>query len=94
MLTAAVDLRLDPGLAERGQILAAVAVEHQLVGHELERVVGPGFPGRERVLRDLAAQFAAAEHRLRSGLTDLVTLVDGHPSNVASAPRSHVIRKG
>ena len=35
-----VDLRLLPRLAERGQVLAGVAVEHQLVVHDLEGVVG------------------------------------------------------
>ena len=35
-----VDLRLLPRLAERGEVLAGVAVEHHLVGHDLERVVG------------------------------------------------------
>ena len=36
-----VDLRLLPGLAERGQVLARVAVEQELVGDRLERVGGP-----------------------------------------------------
>ena len=47
-----VDLRLLPGLAEGGQVLAGVAVEEQLVGDRLERlgrphlVVGTGVDGR------------------------------------------------
>ena len=36
-----VDLRLLPGLAERGQVLAGVAVEQELVGDRLEHLGRP-----------------------------------------------------
>ena len=41
----AMDLGLLPRLAEGGQVLAGVAVEHQLVDDGLERLVGPHLLG-------------------------------------------------
>jgi len=34
------NLRLLPGLAERGKVLPRVAIEHQLIRHQLERIPG------------------------------------------------------
>ena len=53
-----VDLGLDPGLAEGGQVLAGVAVEHQLVDHHLVGVAGvlllPGEPELRHRDREVA----------------------------------------
>ena len=46
-----VDLGLLPGLAEGGQVLAGVAVEHDLVGDHLEGVLGRDLLLGEPVLR-------------------------------------------
>ena len=55
-----MDLRLLPRLAERGQVLPGVSVEHQLVRDQLERFprqrLGPG----ELVLGDRPGQVAPA----------------------------------
>ena len=54
--------RLLPGLAERGQVLAGVAVEHELVGHQLERVPRQSLVPGEPVLRHGLGQVLAGEH--------------------------------
>ena len=46
-----VDLRFLPRLTERRQVLAGIAVEHQLVGDHGEGVLGAPLVGREPILR-------------------------------------------
>ena len=51
-----MDLRLLPGLAERGQVLAGVAVEEELVRDRLEHLVRPHLLGREILRRQRRLQ--------------------------------------
>ena len=44
-----VDLGLLPRLAEGGQVLTSIPVEHDLVGDRPESLVGPHLVGREAV---------------------------------------------
>jgi len=55
-----------PGLAERGQVLPGVAVQDQLVRHQLERVPGHDLVTGELVLRDRLGQVASDEHAVAS----------------------------
>ena len=71
-------LGLRPRLAERGQVLAGVAIEHQLVRHHLERVPRQRLVPGEPVLGDRPGQVAPAENRVLHLLTDGVTLVQRH----------------
>jgi hypothetical protein len=67
-----------PRLAERGQVLAGVAVEDQLVRHQLERVSGQGLVRGEPVFRDRLGQVASGEYAVRQPLGYNVPLVQRH----------------
>src|SRR6185312_13550266 len=69
---------LRPRLAERGQVLAGVAIEHQLVRHNLERFPRPGLILREPVLRDRTCQAVPGEYRVLQARTNGVTVVQCH----------------
>jgi hypothetical protein len=69
---------LGPRLAERGQVLPRVAIEHQLVGHYLERFPRQRLVLREFVLGDRPGQVAPDEHAVIQLLTDGGTLMQRH----------------
>ena len=73
-----VDLRLLPRLAERGQVLAGVAVEHQLVGDDGEGVLGAPLVRREAVLRRRLGQVVAGVDGVVERRADGLTGVQGH----------------
>jgi hypothetical protein len=55
------DLGLDPGLAERGQVLPGVAIEQQLISHQLERLPGQRLVPGEPVLVNGVGQAVPGE---------------------------------
>ena len=67
-----------PGLAERGQVLAGVAVEQQLVGDGLEGVVGSHLVVGEAVGRQGGQQVLAGVDRVEQLVTGGHVLVQGH----------------
>ena len=95
-----VDLGLLPRLAERGQVLAGVAVEHQLVRHDLERVPrqgtrrggtctsGPAWSDRVRRTRNPSAARRRCPARAKAWFTS--PLVDTR-SRSSAADRGTVI---
>jgi hypothetical protein len=87
-------LRLGPRLAERGQVLAGVAIEHQLVRHDLERLCWLCFVRREPILGDRPGQVAPGEHAVLQLLTDRVALVQGHGRHLLDQGRSSRIPRG
>jgi hypothetical protein len=97
-----VHLRLLPRLAEGGQVLAGVAVEHQLVVDRLVRVRGGHLPRRELVLRHGTGQILASEHRIVQVVPDGLAVVKAHglvsvrwcPSILGSAPTDVIPRSG
>ena len=81
-------LGLGPRLAEGGQVLAGVAIEHQLVRHHLECLSCLCLVPGEPVLGDGPGQVAAGEHAVLQLLTDSVTLVQGHGRHLLGQGRS------
>jgi len=67
-----------PGLAERGQVLPRVAVQHQLIGNDLVRVPGQGSLLREPVLGHRPGQVPVSEHTAVELVADGVTVVQWH----------------
>jgi hypothetical protein len=83
-------LGLEPRLAERGQVLARVPVQHQLVRHKLERVSGLRSFLREPEFVDRPVQVAIGEHAVVK--LDIVTLVQGHGSMLAGGRATGITR--
>ena len=73
----AKSLGLLPRLAERGQVLPGVAVEDQLVRHQLERLPRQRLIPGEPVLGHRPGQVATGEHAVLQLLTDPVPLCNG-----------------
>src|SRR5205814_10557349 len=76
-----------PGLAERGQVLPGVAVEYQLVRHQLKRVSRQRLVAGELVLGNGPGHVAPGEHAVRQLLLDRLTRVQRH---VSSSPGHHL----
>ena len=64
-----------PRLAERGQVLPRVPVEHHLVRHQLERVPGQRPVRREPVLGDRLGHVPIGKQTVRKLVTDGLTVV-------------------
>jgi hypothetical protein len=78
-----VNLRLLPGLAERGQVLARVPVEEQLVLNGLEGELGKGLVSGKSVFRKCLSHVSCGEQRLGSLMKlmwSILTFVERHGS--------------
>jgi len=64
--------------ASGGQVLACVAVQHQLIRHQLERIPRQRPLRGEPVLRHRPGQVAVGEHTVRHLVTDTVTIMQWH----------------
>ena len=67
-----------PRLAERRQVLPRVAVEHQLVVHDLEGRVPADLRRREAVLRDVRPQSMGGEDGVEQLVAHRLAFVQGH----------------
>ena len=76
-----VHLRLLPGLAERGQVLTGVAVEHELVGHDREGIVGAPLVGRKAILRRRLGHVLTGVDGVVQRGTDGLTSVQRHATS-------------
>ena len=72
------DLGFLPRLAERGQVLPRVAIQHQLIRHQLERVPGQRSLRREPVLGHRPGQIPVSEHAVLELVTDGLAVVQCH----------------
>ena len=84
------DLGLDPGLAERRQVLARVAVEHQLVADDLEDVAWILLLVGHPVLRQRHREVARGEDVVLERVTDAVLGVQHGVPPSGSEPRKLV----
>src|ERR1700722_935095 len=73
-----MDLGLLPGLAKRGQILAGVAVEQELVVYHLIGHVGDRLVFRELVLRQRHREVFGGEHAIQDLISDFLLLMQRH----------------
>ena len=80
------DLGFLPRLAERGQVLPGVAIEHQLIGHQLERVPGQRSLRREPVLGHRPGQIPAGEYAVLELVTDGLAVVQCHGQHLPFDP--------
>ena len=71
-----VHLRLDPGLTERRQVLARVAVEQELIVYELVGVTGVVLAVGHAVLRQRDRQIGRREHVVVESGADTVLVVE------------------
>ena len=77
-----------PRLAERGQVLPGVPIEHQLIRHQLERIPGQRPVRGEPVLSDRPGQVPVGEHAVLELVTDGITLVQRHSQHLLDQGRS------
>jgi hypothetical protein len=75
-------LGLRPGLAERGQILPGIAIEHQLIGYQLERFARLRLALGEAVFRHRHGQVTPGEHAILYLLADSIALVQWHDQHL------------
>ncbi len=59
-----VNVQLLPRLTERGEVLSSVAVEQELVGHDLEHRLPVGLQWGEAVLRQRGDDVVPCEQRI------------------------------
>ena len=83
-----VDLRLLPGLTERGQVLTGVAIEQQLVVDDLIGEVGQGLVLREAVLGEGLGERRGREENVVGGVADPASLVQRHHRSFRIGPHT------
>ena len=89
-----MDLRLLPCLAERRQVLARVAVEHELVLDDLKCVAGIGLVRRKVVLRHRLRQVLAGVHAVVQRVANELAVMKRHDGLQAQCERRYPSRAG
>ena len=84
-----VDLGLLPCLAERGQVLAGVSVQEELVLNHLEHVRGQAFRLGELVFRQRLREGPAGEDGIQKQIANVVFVTESHGN-----PSSEPVRPG